>query len=168
MAPSKEYLLLLAQPAIKIPITDTEETAVMNSIPILISQIWKFFANINGARTTMETIITINGARLNRNLSTLSGVIPSFTISFNVSATVWNIPPGPTRLGPNLTCIQAETFLSIRIKTKPKTANSPITQTAMIINSMSLAMVGSNSLYNQLSIKCDMFSKLQPIPSHLV
>src|SRR5437868_8780963 len=74
------------------------------------------------------------------------------------------MPPGPTRLGPSLTCISAETFLSIKIKTKPRNANNPMTQTAMIKNSISIAVVALNVLCNQLSIEFDMFSKLQPIP----
>jgi len=37
MAPNNEYLFLLDHPAISIPITDTDETAVTKSIPIFIT-----------------------------------------------------------------------------------------------------------------------------------
>jgi hypothetical protein len=136
--------LLLAQPAINIPITDTDDIAEKNKTPILISHICNPFANISGAITTMAMIITIKGARLNKNLSAPSGVIPSFTISFSVSAAVWNIPTGPTRLGPSLNCIHAETFLSIMISTKPSNANKLIIHTPTITNSMSIGHGAAN------------------------
>src|SRR5678815_4943554 len=70
------------------------------------------------------------------------------------------MPPGPTRFGPRRICIHAETFLSINIRTNPRMANNPIIQIAMIRNSSSIAVVGLNVSYNQVSIECDMFSKL--------
>src|SRR5215210_7630989 len=100
MAPSREYLLLLAQPAIKMAITETDDIAAIYSTPILTSHIWKPLAKAIGAISNMAAIIAIKGARLNRNLSAPLGVNPSFTISFIVSASDWNIPFGPTRLGP--------------------------------------------------------------------
>src|SRR5476651_318214 len=100
MAPSKEYLLLLAHPAIRIPITDKEDTADTYNTPILISHNWKPFAKAIGANSNIATNITKKGARLNKNLYALSCVSPSFINNFKVSATVWNIPPGPTLFGP--------------------------------------------------------------------
>src|SRR5436190_24190166 len=148
MAPSNEYLLLLAQPAIRIPITETDETALTYNTPILISHIWNPLANGIGARMSMAMMITTNGARLNKNLSAPSGVSPSFTTSFNVSARVCSVPPGPTRFGPKRICIYAETFLSMNTRTNPSIANKPITHTPTIANSTNNASVELNVLFN--------------------
>ena len=48
-----------------------------------------------------------NGASLNTNRSAFSGIRSSFRISFMPSATVWNRPKGPARLGPMRFCMSA-------------------------------------------------------------
>ena len=58
-----------------------------------------------GAISNIEAIITRKGAKLKRNLSAPSGVRPSFTSNFKVSARVCRLPRYPTRLGPTRTCI---------------------------------------------------------------
>src|SRR5215211_7484807 len=101
MAPIKEYLLLLAQPAIKILITIMDETALTYNTPMFRFHNWKSFAKAIGAINNIATTNAITGARLNKNLSAPPGVNPSFTNSFKVSANDCNIPLGPTLLGPS-------------------------------------------------------------------
>src|SRR5258705_4386447 len=113
-----------------------------------------------GAINTIATIMAIKGARLNNNLSAPFGVNPSFTINFIVSASDWNIPFGPTRFGPNLICIQADTFLSMITNINPSMANKPITHTPTMTISEMVAHVGLNVLFNQVLIVSVILDKL--------
>ena len=105
-----------------------------------------------GAINSMATIIAINGARLNKNLSAPMGVKPSLVNNFSVSAKDCNKPFGPTRLGPKRICIHALTFLSIITNTNPKIANRLITHTPAITISNTNAQVELNCSFNHSSI----------------
>ena len=59
-------------------------------------------------------ITTINGANQNTSRSALRGITSSLISSFRESATGCNRPCGPTRIGPNRTCMCASILRSIQ------------------------------------------------------
>ena len=72
-----------------------------------------------------------NGAKINRGLSAVAGIISSFIKSFNPSATGCNRPhlpacnPGPCPIGPVLSCMNEDTFISEYMTPKPYTVIKP-------------------------------------------
>ena len=80
-----------------------------------------------------------NGAKIKRGLSAVAGIMSSFIKSFNPSATGCNSPhlpacnPGPCPIGPVLSCMNEDTFISEYITPKPYTVIKP-RRAAMGIN----------------------------------
>ena len=64
MAPIMENLLLLLQPASRMPRIPNDEAAMMKKMPILKSSTWSPRANGRQLKVIMELITTRNGARL--------------------------------------------------------------------------------------------------------
>src|ERR1035437_3536750 len=113
MAPNKEYLLLLDQPAIRIPITPIEETAETYNTPMFRSHICNPGAKEKGANARKLTTKTIKGANPKRNLSAPFGVRHSLSNSFSTSANACMDPQNPTLIGPKRNCIKPATLRSI-------------------------------------------------------
>jgi hypothetical protein len=63
MADTTEYLLLLPQPARKIPTTPTDEMAVTRNTPTLKSRIWAPLFHGRNENVATEAMITSSGAR---------------------------------------------------------------------------------------------------------
>ena len=152
MAPNNEYLLLLAHPAIKILITNMDDTAEIYSTPILIFHSWKSLAKAMGAISSMATIM----AKKERSWT---GIYPRrresclpFTNNFTVSAKDCIMPLGPTRFGPRRIWIHADTLRSIITNIKPSTANKPITATPAITISTTSVQVAFRWALNHSSI----------------
>ena len=65
-----------------------------------------------------------------KTLSTCDGITSSLRKNLPPSASGWSKPPGPTRLGPTRSCIQAETFRSDEHQVRARAhARTPITAT---------------------------------------
>ena len=100
-------------------------------MPIFRSRAIKLMPNKfpNGIQTKTITDGTTakNGASHQTGLSTPSGVIFSFKRSFMTSATDWSTPCQPTRIGPYLVWIWADTLRSHHIRNIAETAINPRT-----------------------------------------
>ena len=142
------------------PMTDIDDIEETKRIPIFKSHIKKCFAKLIGASISIAGIITIKGAKLNRNLSELSGTILSFIISLIVSAVLCNNPHGPTLFGPNLICIKAATRLSMITKTRPKMANNAIAAIMMMTASTANTQICGKCAFRKACIHFTIFSKL--------
>src|SRR3989338_634232 len=116
MPPSKEYLLLEPQPAMKMPITQTEEIAIIYKMPIFRSLGIKFLPNGIATNAMTGGTTAKKGASHHTSLSASLGLISSLTRSFTASAMDCKTPCQPTRMGPNRDWICADTFLSHHIR----------------------------------------------------
>ena len=99
-APKREYLLLLAHPARNILKTGKAASIRYKRmlVPVFTKVNSELYGNIpNAANIGTKTNI---GARLNKNLSALSGVIFSLHNNLKASATVCKIPQIPALFGP--------------------------------------------------------------------
>ena len=102
-----------------------------------------------GAMANKEVTTTIPGAKLNKNLSALSGVNHSLNNNFKVSATICKEPLGPTRFGPKRISIKAATFRSMYPKKKHNTTRNankqmPVITISVICNASSFAITFFN------------------------
>src|SRR5690625_4367844 len=112
IAPSREYLELGDQPAIRIPYTPREVMASTYSKPTFMSASTQPSLNGMTAQTAKAGTSASNGARMNKVLLAAQGiVIPSLT-SLPASARGCSNPQMPTLLGPLRTCIQPSTLRS--------------------------------------------------------
>ena len=91
----------------------------------------KYRFSVNGMTATMANDGTkaMIGASMNSGLSAWAGIVSSFISSFKTSATVWNMPHGPTRTGPWRNCIQPNTLRSNKMAyvTNPRMTRSKAT-----------------------------------------
>src|SRR5688572_4383717 len=100
MAPSKEYLLLEAQPPSMMLYAPMDDIDRKKRMPMFRSA-----TMIPGAKGTITKLkktdtITIAGAMTNTTLSANGGIQSSLKKSFMVSAKTMKTPKGPARLGP--------------------------------------------------------------------
>ena len=72
--------------------------------------IWPFIQV--GAVVTITALWVAYATYLERKISAFSGMKSSFTSNFKPSAIGCSRPHGPTRIGPNRACMNAEIFLS--------------------------------------------------------
>jgi hypothetical protein len=85
MPPIREYLLFELHPAIRIEMTEVEDTAVKYKIPILILTADIPFPYGSTAYSRIVTVKVKMGAIIYTHLSTADGVIASLPISFTAS-----------------------------------------------------------------------------------
>src|SRR6185295_19589782 len=111
--PSSAYFELDDQPARINASTPTLETASTSSNPIFTSAITAQSGPNGTTEKTMKAEATaIYGAKKKIQRSALSGMKSSLTRSLMPSAIGCKSPQGPTRIGPNLACMNAEIFRS--------------------------------------------------------
>ena len=144
--PAGEYLLLLAHPAINIPITESDEIAERYSTPILISQICRFLQrrSVQGSAWQRSSL---RGARLkeiyqrHREPILLSKAVLMCLRWFEKC--LLDLPG----LDPD-GCITAATLRSIQTNPRPSSANKVIAARPTSMNSDNNASAGLKWLFN--------------------
>src|SRR5512133_4376927 len=114
IAPSIDHLLLLDQPAARIPSTPTEPIPSTKTRPTLKCTAWIPGENGTNASATKVAAKQSSGARWKMKWSASSGVMFSLLSSFRPSASVCSRPCGPTRIGPSRCWTCAATLRSIQ------------------------------------------------------
>ena len=116
MAPSRAYLLLEDQPAMKTMMALTEPTAARNSTPTFRSAITIRWPKGSTANTSMPGIEDEDGRQPEHPAVDVRLVMASLVRSLTVSAMVWRMPQGPTRLGPRRDWMRAISRRSAQTK----------------------------------------------------
>jgi hypothetical protein len=125
MPPISDHLLLDAQPAIRMPTTTSEVTAVMYRMPTLRSAAISTLPKGTATKAATNPVVTTYGASLNRRGSASVGTISSFIRSFRPSASHCRMPCGPTRFGPMRDWIRAQTRRSMKVVTPATLSTKP-------------------------------------------
>ena len=104
--PISEYLLALAQPAMRMPSTDTDETARAKKMPAGKSA--KQASGPNGTTSDEQerAISTTIGAILKMRRSAGRGTMSSFCSHLPTSANSCSEPYGPASIGPSRLCMK--------------------------------------------------------------
>ena len=128
-----EYLLADAQPAMRMPMTDSDETARAKKMPTSRSSTTRCWLAGSTTYSSSVLISTTIGAVLNTKRSALSGMRSSFWTNLAPSASSWSRPRGPASWGPLRLCIHD---MTLNRKTMPRISAVVGTRMATTISLM--------------------------------